>query len=73
MELKELSAAEIRRLDRNDLRQSEETVRRELANMRMDVYGQQTQRTHKRKELRKALARILTIKNEGAAAAARKS
>ena len=64
MELKNLKAAEIRSYEKPRLREIEQEVRRELADIRMDIYTAKSQHTGKIRGLKKTLARLLTVKQQ---------
>ncbi len=64
MELTKLSAKDIRAYDKAQLRETEHLVRRELLNVRMDIYTAKSTHGAKVQRLRKTLARLLTVKNQ---------
>lgn len=61
MELHKLTTDDIRGFDAAKLRETEKDVRREMANLRMDIYTAKSQHTGKIRGLKKALARLLTV------------
>ncbi len=64
MEFKKLTAAEMRSYEAARLRQTENEVRKELASIRMDIYTAKSQQTGKIRGLKKALARLMTVRNQ---------
>ena len=62
MELYKLTADELKGYDAAKLRETEKEIRRELVNIRMDIYTAPAQHTGKIRGLRKSLARLLTLK-----------
>lgn len=64
MDIKTLSADEVRGQDLSRLREIEVEIRSELANMRMDIYQAAGANAGKKHVLRKNLARVLTVRNE---------
>lgn len=63
MDVAKLAKAEIKEFDIQGLREAEIDVRRELAMMRMDLYGDKRQTASKVTSLKKSLARILTCRS----------
>ena len=64
MNIEKLSTEEIRGLDAAGLRETEEQIRKELADVRMDIYSAATAFTGKVRNLRRSLARLMTVKSE---------
>ena len=64
MDLDILTIDEIRKLDQAGLRETEISIRRELATIRMDIYSPAAAAVGKVRKLRAGLARLLTTKNE---------
>ena len=62
MELFKLTADELKGYDAAKLRETEKDIRRELVNIRMDIYTPLNQHTGKIRGLRRSLARLLTVK-----------
>ena len=62
MELFKLTADELKGYDAVKLRETETAIRHQLVNIRMDIYTPLNQHTGKIRGLRKALARVLTLK-----------
>ncbi len=69
MELHKLSIDNIKEHDSAKLRETEAEIRKELVNIRMDIYTARNQHTAKIRGLKKSLARLLTVKNQAAKAA----
>jgi len=63
MELHKLTAEDIRGFDAAKLKETETEIRREMVNVRMDIYTAKGQTAGKVVGLRRALARLLTVKN----------
>lgn len=61
MELHKLKAEEIKGFDAAKLRETEAQIRRELLNVRMDIYTAKAAHGAKIKGLKKSLARLLTV------------
>ncbi len=61
MDLQKLSINDIKGLDAAKLRETEKAVRRELLDVRMDIYTAANKHTGKIRGLRKTLARVLTV------------
>ena len=66
MDALKLKTEEIRKMDVVKLRETADEIRRELANIRMDIYSAPTVNTGKVRKLKKNLARVMTIQNENA-------
>lgn len=64
MEIKKLTAEEMRATEVGRLKEIEIETRLELNKMRMDVYGKGAATRNTKKILKKNLARVLTIKTE---------
>src|SRR5262249_42089079 len=72
MELHKLSTEDLRGYDAGKLREAEKDIRRELVNIRMDIYTARDQHTSKIRGLKKALARLLTLRHAAMAKPAAK-
>lgn len=70
MELHKLKTEELKGLDSAKLRETEKDIRRQLVDIRMDIYTAQNKHTGKIRGLRKALARVLTLAHASKKAAA---
>jgi ribosomal protein L29 len=55
---------EIRKLDLKQIKEAEETVRRNILEAKMDIYTAPSAQLSKVRGLRKALATIMTVKTE---------
>lgn len=55
----------LRGIEAGELKAAEREVRKQLAELRMDVYTASAVNSGKARRLRKTLARILTVKNSG--------
>lgn len=64
MELHKLTTEEIRGWSSTQLRDTADEVRKSLASLRMDIYTARSANAAKFRGLRKALARLMTVKNE---------
>lgn len=64
MQLHKLSAEEVRSWDLAKRQESVDEVRRELSNLRMDVYTAKSQHSSKIRGLKKSLARLLTERSQ---------
>lgn len=64
MDFKNLSSKDIRSMDVRKLSDSTIALRKELVTMRMDVYNAGPQANAKARNMRKTLARLLTVANE---------
>lgn len=62
MELIKIKAGEIASFDLGKLKESEEQIRQELANLRLDIFAERGKHSGKKRQLRKSLARVLTVK-----------
>lgn len=62
MELHKLDMETIKSYDSARIREAEGEIRKELVNIRMDIYTARNQHTAKIRGLRKSLARLLTAK-----------
>lgn len=69
MDFSKLSAKDVRALDGKKLGDTVTALRKELVTMRMDVYNAGPQANAKARNMRKSLARLLTIGKENAPAA----
>jgi len=67
MDNTKLKMADVANLTVEKLIESEQTIRRELAMLRLDIYSPKGSHTGKKRNLRKSLARVLTEKNKKAA------
>jgi ribosomal protein L29 len=64
MELQNIKTDEIRSWEPSKLRETENEIRLEMANIRMDIYSAQASSSGKVTGLKKSLARVLTVSNE---------
>jgi ribosomal protein L29 len=64
MELHKLEVHEIRSWEKDRMAEAENDIRKQIANLRMDVYTSKAQQSSKTRGLKKSLARILTIRQE---------
>ena len=64
MDIMKLTAAELRKVEERQLRETEDTVRRKLHDNRMEFYLSASVKTGQQQNLRKSLARVLTVMNE---------
>ena len=64
MELNKISLDEMRSFEQQRLQEVENTIRKEIMNLRMDVFTEKGKNSGAKKALRKQLARILTIQNQ---------
>ena len=64
MELRKLKSDDIRKMDGAKLNETENDVRRELANIRLEQYTTNEDRSGHVRSLRRVLARVLTLKAE---------
>ncbi len=64
MDYLKLSAKELKNSEAEDLKVAEGDIRKQLAELRMDIYTASAANLAKKKKLKKSLARILTVKNE---------
>ena len=69
MDLHKLKTDEIRSWEPAKIRETENEIRMEMANIRMDIYSAQSNNSGKVSGLKKSLARVLTVTNELAAKA----
>ncbi|MFW7378069.1 MAG: 50S ribosomal protein L29 [Oligoflexus sp.] len=65
MDYLSIKSDELRGVDANELKSAEREVRKQLAELRMDVYTASAVNSGKSRRLKKTLARILTVKNQG--------
>lgn len=73
MDFNKLNVKEIRAMDAKKIGDSSKLIRKELVGLRMDVYNAGPQSKSKSRNLRKTLARLLTVGAEKANVAAPKS
>jgi ribosomal protein L29 len=66
MELHKLDMETIKGYDSARLREAEAEVRKEMVNIRMDIYTARNQHTAKIRGLKKSLARLLTVQGRPA-------
>ncbi len=66
MELHKLDMETIKGYDSARLREAEAEVRKEMVNIRMDIYTARNQHTAKIRGLKKSLARLLTVSGQPA-------
>lgn len=64
MELHKLTSADLKGLDVTKLRETENDLRKQLVDIRMDVYAAKAASAAKVKGLRRSLARLLTFGND---------
>jgi ribosomal protein L29 len=64
MDYLNVTTDEIRGVEAKDLTASEKEVRKQLAELRMDVYSASALNSGKARKLKRTLARILTVKRE---------
>lgn len=64
MDYLNIKTGELRSLDAASLRTAENDIRKEMANLRMDIYSASALSSGKNKKLKKSLARVLTVKSE---------
>ncbi len=64
MDILKMNTDEIRKLDSAKMREVQDDIRKQLAQIRMDIYSAPTVNTGKVRKLKKSLARVLTIENE---------
>lgn len=64
MDLHKLKTEEIRSWEPAKLRETENEIRLEMANIRMDIYSAQSNSSGKVSGLKKSLARVLTVNSE---------
>lgn len=65
MDYLKVTTEELRGVEASDLKVAEREVRKQLADLRMDVYTASAVNSGKSSRLKKTLARILTVKNLG--------
>jgi len=63
MELNKIDKAEIKSYDPAKLGEVEDAIRKELANLRMEIYTEKGKNAGKMRSLKKNLARVLTFKS----------
>jgi ribosomal protein L29 len=73
METHKLNAEEIRNWDAARRKEAADDIRRELVKMRMDIYTAKAQQSGKIRGLKKSLARLLTVAQEGTDKVAKKA
>lgn len=66
MELHQLTTEELRGYDAGKMRETEKDIRRALVDIRMAVYAPRGANTAKVRGLRKALARLHTLRHQAA-------
>lgn len=66
MELTNITCEEARGFDQAKSRETELEIRRELTQLRVDVYSNPAATTSTKKKLRKSLARLMTVRSEQA-------
>jgi ribosomal protein L29 len=64
MDFNKLSSKDIRSLDKQKVADAATALRKELVTMRMDVYNAGPQAKSKARNMRKTLARLLTVSTE---------
>lgn len=69
MDFNKLSTKDIQSMDARKLMDNTRALRKELVTMRMDVYNAGPQANAKARNMRKTLARLLTVANEKSTAA----
>jgi ribosomal protein L29 len=73
MELHKLDVEDLKGMDPQALNETEVSIRRELMNLRMDIYSPAASHVGKKRSLKKNLARILTLKSLASKGAAPKA
>ena len=64
MELKKLTASQIRSLDIKRRAELADDLRREVLKLKMDIYAEKGKHSSAVRQLKKGLSRILTVSNE---------
>ena len=64
MDFMKLTAVELRKVDERQLRETEDSVRRKIHDNRMEFYLSASVKTGQQQNLRKSLARVMTVLNE---------
>ena len=64
MDMNKLNVKEIRAMDAKKLKDTATSLRKELVGLRMDVYNAGPQAKSKARNMRKTLARLLTVGGE---------
>ena len=73
MDINNLNVKEVRAMDSKKIGDAAKLIRKELVGLRMDVYNAGPQSKSKSRNLRKTLARLLTVGAEKANTVAQKS
>ncbi len=69
MDLHKLTTEDLRGFDTGKLRETEHDIRKAMVDIRMDIYTARNQHTAKIRGLRKALARLMTVRGAAAKSA----
>lgn len=64
MDYLKLTAKELKNAEKEDLVAAEKDIRKQLAELRMDIYTASAANLAKKKKLKRSLARLLTVRNE---------
>lgn len=64
MDILKLTTDDIRKLDNAGMREVQDEIRKQLAQIRMDIYSAPTVNTGKVRHLKKSLARVMTVDTE---------
>lgn len=64
MDYLNVTTEELRGIDTKELLAAEKDVRKQLAELRMDIYTAPTVNSGKARKLKKTLARVLTVRHE---------
>ena len=64
MDITKLTAVELRKVEERQLRETEDAIRRKLHENRMEFFLSASVKTGQQQNLRKSLARVLTIAGE---------
>ena len=63
MDLHKLATEDLKSMDATALRDTEQSIRRELLNLRMDIYSAPASHVGRKRGLKKSLARLLTLRH----------
>lgn len=64
MDIINLTAIELRKIEDRQLRETEDTIRRKIHDNRMEFFLAASTKTGQQQSLRKSLARVLTVMSE---------
>lgn len=64
MDFLKVKTGEFRSLSLGELKSAESNLRKEMAELRMDIYSPAAVNTGKTKKMKRALARLLTVRSE---------